>query len=81
VHSAVTTVTAPVAVSEGDLLTVLLIQPSNAAAEVAWDTGFSLDTPTAIDTATNDSVARVRFVWSTVDLKWIYLDMNPGGLL
>lgn len=81
VHNVVTTVTAPVASAEGDLLTVLLKQPSNAQGQVAWDAGFSLDTPTAIDTATNDSVARVRFVWSVPDLLWIFLDMNAGGLL
>lgn len=79
VHSADTTVTSPTAIADGDLLTVLLVQPSNADGRVLWDSGFSADTPTAIDTTTNDSITRVQFVWSATDSKWIFLAMNAGG--
>lgn len=81
VHNTVTTVAHPTASGDGQLLVVLLKQPSNAAGEVAWDGSFSPDTPTEIDTATNDSIARVVFVWSDPDSKWIFIVMNAGGTL
>jgi len=84
VHSAVTTITAPVASGDGQLLTVLLTQPSNALGEVLWDNtpgNFSANTPTDINTTTNDSVASLTIVWSAVDNLWLFLWMNAGGTI
>ena len=79
VHGATTTIASPTGATDGQLLTVLLGQPSDAGALVAWDSGFSADTPTGIDTATAGAVARADFVWSAADSKWLFLEMDASG--
>lgn len=81
VTTVVTTVASPIASGDGQILIVLLTQPTLALGQVAWDTGFSADTPTSIDTATVGSIARVQFFWSAADSKWIFQSMNAGGLI
>ena len=86
VHNTTTTVASPGAgAADGQMLITLLKQPSNGGGRVAWaggTNGFSADTPTAVNTATGNSIARVMHVWSDADAKWVYvLIMNSGGLI